>query len=91
MYGSDWGQRKVRTDWIAFGILFVVISSILCLFVHVSVLLYFALLFLSGLIAFFVSNAVLRWIERMVVGVAERNTERRRRATPRRSKGYWHW
>jgi hypothetical protein len=90
MQVTNWGARKLRVDRIAFGILFIVISSLLCVFVHVSVLLYFALLFLSGITAFFVSNAVLRWCERAIVGMVGRY--RGRRSRPRRSdKGYWHW
>jgi hypothetical protein len=45
MQVTNWGARKLRVDRIAFGILFIVISSLLCVFVHVSVLLYFALYF----------------------------------------------
>jgi hypothetical protein len=86
MFGIDWEPRKLRMDRIAFGILFVVISSILCVFVHISVFLYFALLFLSGLIAFFVSNAVLHWSERVINGLAGR-----RKQPWRRPGSYRHW
>jgi len=90
MFGINWGPRKLRMDWIAFTILFVVISSLLCVLVHVSILLYFALLFLSGLIAFFVSNALLRWAERAIAGILGRFTANRRLPL-RRDRGYWHW
>lgn len=63
MYLTGSGTRRLRKDWIAFAILFVVISSLLCTFVHIPVDLYFALLFVSGLIAFLVSTALVRWFD----------------------------
>jgi hypothetical protein len=80
MFGIDWEPRKLRIDRIAFAILFVVISSVLCFFVHISALLYFALLFLSGLIAFFVSTTVLRWFERVTETLAARRRHPWRRS-----------
>jgi hypothetical protein len=88
MYGSDWGQRKLRTDWIAFGILFIVISSVLCIIAGVSVLIYFPLLFLSVLIAYVVSNALLRWFERMLASLDGRFSGTRKR---RKNGVYRHW
>jgi hypothetical protein len=85
MFGIDWEPRKLRIDRIAFAILFVVISSVLCFFVHISILLYFALLFLSGLIAFIVSTALLRWFDRMLAAIEER------RARYRQRNAYRHW
>lgn len=53
----------MRKDWIAFTILFVVISSLLCTFVHIPVDLYLALLFISGLIAYIISTTLVRWFD----------------------------
>jgi hypothetical protein len=86
MFGIDWEPRRLRKDRIAFAILFVVISSLLCLFVHISVPLYFALLFLSGLIAFFVSNTLLRWFDRMFAGMFQRRSRYRQKGG-----AYRHW
>lgn len=80
MYGSDRGSRRLRKDWIAFAILFVIISSLLCTFVHIPVPLYFALLFVSGLIAYIISTTLLRWFEN-------------RRTAPygKKTSAYRHW
>jgi hypothetical protein len=88
MYGTDQGGRKLRADRIAFGILFVVISSVLCVLAHISVLIYFPLLFLSALIAFVTSNALVRWFDRMLVSLDGRFSGTRRR---RKNGMYRHW
>jgi hypothetical protein len=90
MNGSDWGPHKFPLGWIAFGIPFIAISSLLCLFAHISVVVYFALLFLSVLIALVVSSALLTWFERYIDGMLGRYTERRKRDRPK-SRAYWHW
>jgi hypothetical protein len=74
MFGMDQRPRKLTKDGITFGILFIVISSFLCSFVHFPVLLFFALIFLSGLIAFYVSGTLLRWFDRMLAAIDERRS-----------------
>jgi hypothetical protein len=90
MNGSDWGPSKLPLGWIAFAILFVVISSILCAFAHVSVLVYFPLLFLSGLISLVISNTLLNRFERTIVRLVGRYSERRTRGWGK-NKAFWHW
>lgn len=90
MNGADWGPHKLPLGWIAFAIPFIVISSLLCLFAHISIVVYFALLFLSVLIALVVSTTLLNWFERSIDGMLGRYNERRRRERPK-NRGYWHW
>jgi hypothetical protein len=77
MSETDWWPPKLTIDRIAFGITFVVISSILCWVANVSVFVYFPLVFLSLLIALIVSKPLLRWFERMVMAMEERRTRSR--------------
>jgi len=77
MSGTDWWPPKLTIDRIAFGIPFVVISSVLCWFANVSLFVFFPVLFLSVLFAFIVSKPLLRWFERMFPGIDEIRTRDR--------------
>jgi hypothetical protein len=77
MTGTDWWPPKLTIDRIAFGIPFVVISSVLCWFANVSLFVFFPVLFLSVLFAFIVSKPLLRWFERMFPGIDEIRTRDR--------------
>jgi len=80
MHATDWWPPKLTIDRIAFGIPFVVISSVLCWFANVSVFVFFPLLFLSVLFAFIVSKSLLRWFERMLLAMDERRARNRQKA-----------
>jgi hypothetical protein len=79
-----WQRRLTQPDSIAFGILFILISCGLCKLARVPILVYFPLLFLSGLTAFGASTALLRWFER----VAE-TLEGKRKRYRQRNGTYW--
>ena len=77
MYDTDWWPPKLTSNRIAFGIPFILVSSILCWIANVSVFVYFPLLFLSVLTAFIVSKPLLRWFERMLAGIDEKRARDR--------------
>ena len=79
MYGTDW-PPKLTIDRLAFGIPFVVISSVLCWLANVSVFIYFPLLFLSFLTAFLISKAFLRWFERTLLLMEQRRARERQKS-----------
>lgn len=74
MTGTDWWPPKLTIDRVAFGIPFVVISSVLCWFANVSLFVFFPLLFLSVLFAVILSRPLLRWFERMFLEIDEIRT-----------------
>jgi uncharacterized membrane protein len=75
MNETNGNSTKLIVDRVAFGISFVVISITLCNFVHIPVLLYLALVFLSTLVGYPVSIVALRVIDRVLEILEERRKQ----------------